>query len=147
MHRIIGRVAAATIACLLTLGLTATTASSETEVGAIGWLALGGNELDLDLVQTLQSALDSQFVGIEVAVVRGRLVLSGYASPGVHSAVVFLLADLLQKPIPVPVALDILGPNLGLPLPFLDLGAGIAIPDLSSVLNVLGVVDHIRIAR
>ena len=147
MQRVLGRVAAATIACLLTVGLTATTASSETEVGAVGWLALGGNELDVDLVQTLQTALDSQFVGIEVAIVRGRLVLSGYASRGVHTAVVAIIADLLQKPIPIPVALDIIGPNLGLPLPFLDLGAVVAIPDLSSVLQVLGVVDQIRIAR
>ncbi len=93
----------------------------------------------------LQSALDTQFVGVEVAVVHGRLILSGFVSPGVHSAVLAIIANLLQNPVPVPVAFDVVTPSLGLGLPFVDLGAGLEIPDLSGLLDVLGVVDHLRV--
>ena len=136
-----------TVAGLLAIGLTPAPAGSEAAVGANGYLALGGQELDVGFIHVLQSALDTQFVGIEVALVRGRLVLSGYATPGVHSTVLGIVANLLQNPVPVPVALDVIGPNLGLPLPFLDLALDIALPDLSGLIRALGVVDHIRVIR
>ena len=136
-----------TVACLFAIGLTPAPAGSDAAVGANTYLALGGTELDLGFVEVLQSALDTQFVGIEVALVRGRLILSGYATPGVHSAVLAIVANLLQNPIPIPVALDVIGPNLGLPLPFLDLSIDLALPDLSGLLRALGVVDRIRVIR
>ena len=147
MHRLTRRLAAVTIACLLAGGVAAAPLSAETGIGAGGYVAVGQHELDAGFVQILQSALDSQFVGIEVGLVNGRLVLSGYATPGVHSAVLAIVGQILQNPVPVPVALDVIGPGLGIPLPFLALGAEVEIPDLSGLLRILGVVDKIRIAR
>lgn len=86
-------------------------------------------------------------MGIEVGIERGRLVLSGYATPGVHSAVLAIVSQLLQNPVPVPIALDVVGPSLGIPLPLLLLGAEVEIPNLGSILRALNVVDKIRIAR
>ena len=139
--------AGATITSLLALGVAALPASADTGVGAGTYLAAGNNELDAGFEQVLQSALDSQFAGIEVAVVNGRLILSGYASPGVHSVVLAIVGNLLQNPIPVPVELDVVTPNLGLGLPFLDTGVDVEIPDLSGILDVLGIVDHIHEVR
>lgn len=147
LHRLRRRCAAAAAACLLTGGLTAAPLSADTGIGAGGYLAVGQHELDAGFVQVLQSALDSQFVGVEVGIVRGRLVLSGYATPGVHSAVLAIVGQLLQNPVPVPVALDVVGPGLGIPLPLLVLGTEVEIPDLGGILTALNVVDKIRIAR
>ncbi|HVL27443.1 MAG TPA: hypothetical protein VM390_04805 [Acidimicrobiales bacterium] len=147
VHRLRRRLAAATVACLLAGGVAAAPLSAQTGVGAGGYVVVGQHELDLGLVQSIQSALRSQFVGVEVGVVRGRLVLSGYASPGAHSAVLAIVGQLLQNPVPVPIALDVVGPGLGLPLPLLVLGAEVEVPDLSGVVAALGVVDKIRIAR
>ena len=127
--------------------VAASPVSADTGVGAGVYAAVGGHELDAGLEQLLQSALDSQFVGVEVAVVRGHLVISGYATPGVHTAVLAIIANLLQNPVPVPVALAISTPNLGLNLPFLDLGTDIELPDLSGLLHVLNIVDQVRIVR
>ncbi len=147
MYRPRRRFAAATAACLLAGGLAAAPLSAETGVGAGGYVAVGQHELDAGFVQILQSALDSQFVGVDVGIVNGRLVLSGYATPGVHSAVLAIVGQLVQNPVPVPVALDIVGPGLGIPLPLLALGAGVEIPDLGGILTALNIVDKIRIAR
>ena len=140
-------VAGAMITSLLSLGAAAAPASADTGVGVGTYLAVEGNELDAGFEQVLQSVLDSQFAGVEVAVVNGRLILSGYASPGVHSVVLAIVGNLLQNPIPVPVELDVITPNLGLGLPFLDTGVDLEIPDLSGILGVLGVVDRIHIVR
>ncbi len=149
MRRVLGRlVTVATISCLLGLGLAASPASADTGVGAEVFAAVAGHEFSAGFAQLLESALDTQFVGVEVAVVRGRLVLSGFVSPGVHTAVLAIIANLLQNPVPVPVAFDIVSPNLGLGglgLPFVDVGAGVEIPDVSNLLNVLGVVDRLRV--
>lgn len=139
--------AGATITSLLALGLAAVPASADTGVGVDTYAAIGNNELDAGFEQILQSALDSQFAGIEVAIVHGRLVLSGYASPGVHRVVLAIVGNLLQNPIPIPVELAVVTPNLGLGLPFVDTGVDLEIPDLSGILDVLGVVDHIRNVR
>lgn len=148
MHRRLRRrLAAATAACLLAGGVAASPLSAETGVGAGAYLVAGQHELDAGFVQVLQSALDSQFVGVEVGIERGRLVLSGYASPGVHSSVLAIVSRLLQNPVPVPVALDVVGPDLGIPLPLLLLGTEVEIPDLGGLLRTLNVVDRIRIAR
>ena len=147
MHRLRRRFAAATVASLLAGGVAAAPLSAETGVGAGAYLVAGQHELDLGFVQTLQSALNSQFVGIEVGIDRGRLVLSGYATPGVHSAVLAIVSQLLQNPVPLPVALDVVGPSLGIPLPLLLLGADVEIPNLGSILRALNVVDKIRITR
>ena len=138
---------AAMITSLLGLGVVAVPAWADTGVGVGTYLAVEGNELDAGFEQVLQSALDSQFAGVEVAVVNGRLILSGYASPGVHSVVLAIVGNLLQNPIPVPVELGVITPNLGLGLPFLDTGVDLEIPDLSGILNVLGVLDRIHIVR
>ena len=140
-------VAAAMITSLLSLGAAAAPASADTGVGVGTHLAVEGNELDAGFEQVLQSVLDSQFAGVEVTVVNGRLILSGYASPGVHSVVLAIVGNLLQNPIPVPVELDVITPNLGLGLPFLDTGVDLEIPDLSGILGVLGVVDRIHVVR
>lgn len=141
------RIAIAVTAGVAAVSLTTAPVAAETAVGMGAGFTLGGNSFDVGFEQVLQSALDSQFVGIDVAVVRGRLILSGYASPGVHTAVLAIVANLLQNPIPVPVALSIVSPNLGLALPFLEAGAGVEIPDLGGLIHLLGVVDRIRIAR
>jgi hypothetical protein len=135
------------IACVTAIAITTAPTSAETAVGVDAGFAVGDNSFDAGFVQVLQSALDSQFVGIEVAVVRGRLVLEGFASPGVHTAVLAIVAGLLQTPVAVPVGLAIVSPDLGLDLPFLAAGAGVEIPDLGGLLRLLGVVDRIRIAR
>ena len=136
--------AGAMITSLVGLGLAAVPASADTGVGVGTYLAVQGNELDAGFEQVLQSALDSQFAGVEVAVVNGRLILSGYASPGIHTALLAIIANLLQNPVPVPVELDVVTPNLGLALPFLDAGLGIELPDLSALVNLLNVVDRLR---
>lgn len=147
MHRLPRRLAAATAACVLAGGVATAPLSAETGVGAGAYLVAGSHELDAGFVQVLQSALDSQFVGIEVGIERGALVLSGYATPGVHSAVLAIVGQLLQNPVPVPVALGVVGPGLGIPVPLLLLGAQVEIPDLGGILRALNVVDKIRIAR
>jgi hypothetical protein len=145
LNPVLGRLLSlATIACLVGLGVAATPASAETAVGAEAYVAVGGHELSAGFEQLLQSALDTQFVGVEVAIVRGRLVLSGFVSPGVHTAVVAVVAHLLQNPVYLPVAVDIATPSLGLGLPFLAAGTGVEIPDLSAILDELGVVDKLR---
>lgn len=146
LRQVLGRLlTVTTISCLLCVGTVASPASADTGVGAEVFAAVAGHEFSAGFAQLLESALDTQFVGVEVAVVRGRLILSGFVSPGVHSAVLAILADLLQNPVPVPVSLDIITPSLGLGLPFLDVGAGVEIPDVSSLLDVLGVVDRLRV--
>lgn len=150
MRRMIGRAACAAIACAASVGLVAAPVGAEAVVGVDAGFGVGGNSFDIGFEQVLQTALDSQFVGIDVAVDHGRLILDGYASPGVHTAVLAILANLLQNPIPVPVALSVVSPNLGLGalhLPLLDAGAAVALPDLSGLIHLLGVVDRIRIAR
>jgi hypothetical protein len=146
----LARAAVASVAGLLALGLTATPVLADANVGADAGITLGGYSLDAGFEQTLQSVLDSQFVGVEVAIVHGHLVLSGYASPGVHTAVLAIVSELLQNPVAVPVELDIITPSLGQALPFLDAGADVELPDLSGLLNLVGlfgVVDKLQIAR
>jgi hypothetical protein len=137
----------ATISCLVSLGVAATPASADTAVGAEAFAAIGGHELSAGFEQLLQSALDTQFAGVEVAIVRGRLILSGFVSPGVHTAVLAVIAHLLQNPVYFPVALEIATPSLGLGLPFLVAGTGVEIPDVSGILDELGVVDKLRVTR
>ena len=136
--------AVATIACLLAVGAAVTPAAADTGAGVDVFAAIGGHELDAGFEQLLQSALDSQFAGIEVAVVHGRLILSGYASPGIHTALLAIIANLLQNPVAFPVAFDVVTPNLGLGLPFLDAGLDLELPDLSALVNLLNVVDRLR---
>jgi hypothetical protein len=57
------------------------------------------------------------------------------------------VANLLQTQIPVPAAVQVVSPDLGLHLPLLEAGAGIEIPDLGRLLRLLGVVDHLQIIR
>lgn len=151
MRVVVQRIAVAATAGVAAIALAISLAPSPTRADtAIGFDAgatVGNNSLDTGFEQTLQSDLDSQFAGVDVAVVDGRLVLEGYATPGVHTAVLALVANLLQKSIPVPVAIDVVSPNLGLDLPFLEAGGGIEIPDLGRLLRGLGVVDHIQIIR
>lgn len=135
------------IASVAAIAITTAPTSAETAVGVDAGFAVGDHSFDAGFVQVLQSALDSQFVGIEVAVVERRLVLGGFASPGVHTAVLAIVADLLQTPVPVPVALAIVSPDLALDLPFIAAGAGVELPDLSGLIRLLGVVDRIRVAR
>lgn len=147
MHAVVRRIAVALAAGVTALAITTASTAADTAVGADVGFTIEENSFDAGFVQVLQSALDSQFVGIEVAVVRGRLVLGGYASPGVHTAVLAIVANLLQNPIPVPVALEAVSPNLGLDLPFLAAGAGVELPDLGGLIRGLGVVDRIRVIR
>jgi len=136
--------AVTTVACLLAVGTAIAPASADTGAGVDAFALIGGHSLDAGFEQLLESALDAQFAGIEVAVVNGRLILSGYASPGVHTALLAIVANLLQNPIPFPVELDVITPNLGLGLPFLDAGLDLELPDLSALVNALNVVDHVR---
>ena len=145
-HRFFGRITLAATSAVVALGLTAGPVAADTTVGLDAGFTLGGNEFDIGFAQTLQSALNTQFVGIEVYVSHGRLILEGYASPGIHSAVLAILANLLQNPIPYPVALGIITPNLGLNLPFIEAGAGLALPNLGGLIKLLGVTDRLRIA-
>lgn len=139
--------AVAATSALVAVGLTAGPVAADAIVGLDAGFTLGGNEFDIGFSQTLQSALNTQFVGIEVYTEGGRLIIEGYASPGVHSAVLAILANLLQNPVPYPVALGLVTPNLGISLPDLDLGALLAIPNLGGIIKSLGVVDRLRIAR
>jgi hypothetical protein len=127
--------------------ITTTATRADTAVGFDAGVSAGDTSLDAGFVQELQSTLDSQFVGVDVAVVRDRLVLSGFASPGVHTAVLAVVANLLQQDLAVPVGLGVVTPALGLNLPFLEVGGGIELPDLTGVLRLLGVVDRIQIIR
>jgi hypothetical protein len=68
----------------------------------------------------------------------------------VHTAVLAIVSELLQNPVAVPVELDIVTPSLGQALPFLDAGADVELPDLSGLVNLVGlfgVVDKLQIAR
>lgn len=151
MRVVVQRIAVAATAGVAAIALAISLAPSPTRADtAIGFDAgatVGNNSLDAGFEQTLQSDLDSQFAGVDVAVVGGRLVLEGYATPGVHTAVLALVANVLKNPVPVPGVVDVVSPNLGLDLPFLEAGAGLEIPDLGRLLRLLGVVDHIQIIR
>jgi hypothetical protein len=137
----------AAAAAVTAIGITTTATRADTAVGFDAGASVEDTSLDAGFVQELQSTLDSQFVGVDVAVVRDRLVLSGFASPGVHTAVLAVVANLLQQDLAVPVGLGVVTPALGLNLPFLDVGAGIELSDLTGVLRLLGVVDRIQIIR
>jgi hypothetical protein len=147
LTRRIAAAAVAAAAAVTAIGITTTATRADTAVGFDAGASVGDTSLDAGFVQELQSTLDSQFVGVDVAVVRDRLVLSGFASPGVHTAVLAVVANLLQQDLAVPVGLGVVTPALGLNLPFLDVGAGIELPDLTGVLRLLGVVDRIQIIR
>lgn len=151
MRVVVQRIAVAATAGVAAIALAINFAPSPTKADtAIGFDAgatVGSNSLDAGFEQTLQSALDSQFIGVDAAVVNGRLVLDGYATPGVHTAVLALVASLLQNPVPVPAAVGVVTPSLGLNLPFLEAGTSIEIPNLGRLLGLLGVVDHIQIIR
>lgn len=139
---------AGALAIAIAIAAFAAPTSAETAVGVEAGVAVEGHYLDAGLVQVLESTLDSQFIGVDVALVRGRLVLEGFATPGVHTAVLGVVARLLQQPVSVPVALGIVTPSLGLEnLPLLGAGVGLEIPDLSGLLRILGVVDRIQIIR
>ena len=146
MHRFFGRITLVATSAVVALGLTAGPVAADAAVGLDAGFTIGGNEFDIGFSQTLQSALNTQFVGVEVYVSHGRLILEGYASPGVHSAVLAILAHVLQNPVPVPVALGIVTPNLGLNLPFLEAGGLLALPNLGGLIKLLGVDDRLRIA-
>lgn len=153
MQPVVRRIAVAVTAGVLavTTAITITsTANAETAIGAGAGVAVGHTSLDAEFVHVLQSTLDSQFIGVDVALVRGRLVLTGFASPGAHASVLAIVADALQTPVPVPVAVGVVSPDLGLDvrgLPFLGAGAGIEIPDLGGPIRALGVVDRVQIIR
>lgn len=75
-------------------------------------------------------------------------MLEGFATPAVHTAALAVVAQLLQQPVSVPVAMGIVTPNLGLEnLPLLGARVGLEIPDLTGLIRMLGVVDHIQIIR
>ncbi len=147
MRNVVRWIAVAVTAGVIAIALTSTAMARETTVGAEAGATVGGASVDAALVHTLQTTLRSQFVGVEVALVRGRLVLTGFATPGAHTAVLAIVANLLHTPVPVPVALAVISPDLGLRLPLIDASAGIALPDLGSLLRQLGVVDHIQVIR
>lgn len=147
MRAVVRRIAVAVTAGVIAIAITTAPTGAETAVGAGAGVAVGDHSLDAGFVQVLQSTLDSQFIGVEVAVVRGRLVLAGFATPGVHTAVLAVVANLLQNPMPVPVALGVVSPDVGLDLPFVGAGAGVEIPDIGGVIALLGVVDRIQIIR
>lgn len=127
--------------------ITMAPTGAETAVGVDTGASVAHNSLDAGFTQVLQSTLDSQFAGVRVAIVRGRLVLEGFATPGVHTAVLAIVANVLQQPVPVPVAVGVATPDLGLDLPFVGAGAVVELPDLSGVLRQLGVVDRIQVIR
>lgn len=147
MRAVVRGIAVALTAGVIAIVMTMAPTSAETAVGAGAGVAVGDQSFDAGFVHVLQSTLDSQFVGVEVAVVRGRLVLEGFATPGVHTAVLAVVANLLQNPVPVPAAVGVVSPDLGLDLPFLGAGAGIEIPNLGRAIHMLGVVDRIQIIR
>ncbi len=153
MQPVVRRIAVAVTAGVIavTTAITITsTANAETAIGAGAGIALEDNALDAEFVQVLQSTLDSQFIGVDVALVRGRLVLTGFASPGAHASVLAIVANALQAPVPVPAAVTVVSPDLGPDsrgLPFLGAGAGIEIPNLGGLIRALGVVDRVRIIR
>ena len=147
LTRRIAAAAVAAAAAITAFGITTTATRADTAVGFDAGASVGNGSLDVGFVQELESTLDSQFVGVDVAVVRDRLVLSGFASPGVHTAVLALVANLLQQDLAVPVGLGVVTPALGLNLPLLEAGAGVELPDLTGVLRLLGVVDRIQIIR
>lgn len=150
MQSVARRIAVAVTGGVVALAIaitTASTASSETAIGAGAGVAVGDNVLDVGFVQTLQSTLDSQFIGVDIALVGDRLVLTGFATPGVHTAALAVVANALNTRIPVPVALGIVSPALPLDLGFLGLGAGIEIPDLGGLIRALGIVDRVQIIR
>ena len=66
---------------------------------------------------------------------------------GVHTAVLAIVANLLQSPVAVPVGVGVVSLDLGLDLPLLAAAAGIELPDLGRVIRMLGVVDRIQIIR
>jgi acyl dehydratase len=140
-------IAVAVAAGIIALTIGSAASAGETAVGVGAGVAVEDTSIDAEFVQYLQSTLDSQFVGVDVALVRGRLILEGFATPGVHTAVLAIVANLLGTPVPVPVALGLITPDLGLDLPFLALGAGIEIPNLGGLIRTLGVVDRIQIIR
>ena len=147
MHAVVPRIAVAVAAGVIAIGITTAPTSAETAGGVEAGVAVEDHSLDAGFVHVLKSTLDSQFVGVEVALVRGRLVLSGFATPGVHTAVLAVVANQLQNPVPVPVGLGVVSPDLGLDLPFLGAASGVEIPDLGRVIRLLGVVDRIQIIR
>ena len=71
---------------VIAIAITTAPTSADTAVGVEAGVAVGDTSLDAEFVHTLESTLRSQFVGVEAALVRGRLVLSGFATPGVHTA-------------------------------------------------------------
>ena len=138
---------AAITAGVVAIAVTTAPTSAETAVGVEAGVAVGDTSLDAAFVHTLESTLRSQFVGVEVALVRGRLVLSGFATPGVHTAVLAIVSNMLQHPVRLPAGVGVVSPDLGLDLPFLGAAAGIELPDLGRVIRMLGVVDRIQIIR
>lgn len=147
VQRIAVAATAGVAAMAFAISIFSSSTRADTAIGFDAGASVGANSLDAGFEQTLQSDLDSQFVGVHVAVVNGRLVLDGYATPGVHTAVLALVANVLRQPVPVPAAVGVVSPNLGLDLPFLEAGTGIEIPNLGRLLSLLGVVDHIQIIR
>lgn len=135
----------------VTTAITITSAASaHTAIGVGAGVAVEDTSLDAEFVHALQSTLHSQFIGVDVALVRGRVVLTGFASPGAHTAVLAIVANALQTRVPVPVAVGVVSPDLGLDLrslPFLGAGAGIEIPDLGGLIRALGVIDRVQIIR
>ena len=147
MRFVLRGLAVAVAAGVIAIGLTISPTGAETAVGVEAGATVGDQSVDVGLVQVLQSTLDSQYVGVRVAVVRGRLILEGFATPGVHTAVLAVVARLLRTPVPVPVALGVVTPDLGLQLPLLGAAGAIELPDLGGVIRMLGVVDRIQIIR
>jgi hypothetical protein len=147
VQRIAVAATAGVAAIALAISLAPSPTRADTAIGFDAGATVGDNSFDAGFEQTLQSDLDSQFAGVDVAVVDGRLVLEGYATPGVHTAVLALVANVLNNPVPVPGVVDVVSPNLGLDLPFLEAGTGIEIPNLGRLLRLLGVVDRIQIIR
>ena len=147
MHFVVRYIAVAVTAGVIAIAIATTATAADTAVGADAGVAVENQSLDAGFVQVLQTTLDSQFIGVEAVVVRDRLVLTGFATPGVHTAVLAVVANLLQQPVPVPVAVGVVSPDLGLGLPFVGAGAGVVVPDLGGLLRLLGVVDRIQIIR
>ncbi len=106
---------------VIAIAISTAPTSAETAVGVEAGVAVGDTSLDAEFVQSLESTLRSQFVGVEVALVRGRLVLSGFATPGVHTAVLAIVANLLQSPVSVPVGVGVVSPDLGWTCPSSEL--------------------------